>query len=72
MFDKVLAELKLAHLNAHQDHVLGGPNSDATGYSQITPTGNNNHEAYIHQVDSTTRLIITSVRCRVTVMVYHS
>lgn len=71
MFDKVLAELKLAHLDAHHDHLLGGPNSDATGYSQITPTGNNNNEAYIHQVDSTTRLIITSVRGLVTVMVYH-
>ncbi len=67
LFDKFCTDAGLAlYTDKHHDNLLGcGPNSDPV--ASTTP----DMDAYIHHVDFNTRLVVTTARGIVTVMVYH-
>ena len=66
LFDKFIKDTGLSmYTDKHHDNLLGGPNSDPI------PTTTPDMDAYIHHVDTDTRVVITTANGTVTVMVYH-
>ena len=66
LFDKFIKDTGLSmYTDKHHDNLLGGPNSDPI------PTTTPDMDAYIHHVDTDTRVVITTAYGIVTVMVYH-
>ena len=66
LFDKFIKDTGLSmYTDKHHDNLLGGPNSDPI------PTTTPDMDAYIHHVDTDTRVVITTANGIVTVMVYH-
>jgi hypothetical protein len=64
LFDTFIADAGLApYTDNHHDNLLGGPNSDPV-------PAHDGMDAYIHHIDNGTRLVITTARGIVTVMVY--
>ncbi len=64
LFDTFIADAGLApYTDNHHDNLLGGPNSDPV-------PAHEGMDAYIHHIDNGTRLVITTARGIVTVMVY--
>ena len=70
LFDKFITDAGLApYIDNHHDNLLGGPNSSDDRFLPV-PTHTPDMDAYIHHVDDGTRLVITTARGIVTVMVY--
>ena len=71
LFNKFCTDAGLAlYTDKHHDNLLGcGPNSDDNPPPVTTTTPD--MDAYIHHVDFNTRVVVTTARGIVTVMVYH-
>ena len=64
LYDKFIAEVGLApYTDNHHDNLLGGPNSDPV-------PAHEGMDAYIHHIEHDKRLVVTTARGIVTVMLY--
>ena len=71
LFDKFIKDTGLSmYTDKHHDNLLGGPNSSDDRFLPV-PTYTPDMDAYIHHVDTDTRVVITTANGTVTVMVYH-